>query len=246
MHISNAFTDMHSASKKLYAAAADYNKARRELEKTFTDNLDMSVKDERKIRKQIESFRKTANAGYIKDSRDKVESQRRAAFNQAKAEFKAASENLAETVAAFQPSFDVNSQDLQNALNVAKIGRDLPESAVRNLLQSLRTNKSNFDIVRGALQRAGVNPDYIQGIYPYDGESMQYEYDLLVDNIMNHSADPSIYSDIAKLETRLVNDGEAFGVPLSRFVDDESKAAAGEARTRRAMGLEGMDVLSEL
>lgn len=246
MHISNAFTDMHSASKKLYAAAADYNKARRELEKTFTDNLDMSVKDKRKIKQQIEAFRNTANAGYIKNSRDKIENQRRAAFNQAKAEFKAASENLAEAVAAFQPAFDVNNKDLQNALNVARIGRDLPESAVRNLLQSLRTNKSNFDIVRGALQRAGVNPDYIHGIYPYDGESMQFEYDMLLDNIMNNSADPSIYSEIAKLETRLVNDGEAFGVPLSRFVDDESKDAASDARARRAMGIEAMDVLSEL
>lgn len=246
MHISTAFNEMHTASQKLYEAAVNYRKTKKDLAKRFTSNLDMSDRNARKIKGQVESFRKTASASYYKGEREKMEGQRRAAFNQARADFKAASENLAEAVAAFQPAFDVSNKDLQNALNIARIGKDLPEAAARNLLISLRTNKTNFEIVKSALQRGGVNPDYIRGIYPFDGESMQFDYDVMVDDILNKSSDPSVYADLAKLETRLVNDGAAFGVSLSPIVSAEDKEAANNERMTRIMGLQTFDDVSAL
>lgn len=241
MQISTAFNDMHTASQKLYKAAADYRKAKNDLAKRFVSNLDKSVKDERLIKGQIEAYRKTDNAKYYKGEREKMESQRRAAFNQARADFKAASENLQEAVKAFQPAFDVSDKKLQDALNVARIGKDLPEEAVRNLLLSLRTNKTNFEVVKSALQRGGVNPDYIRGIYPFDGEVMQYDYDVMVDDVCGRSSDPYVYASIASLENRLINDGAAFGVDLSPIVSKEDKEAANDARVRRVMALPSFD-----
>lgn len=246
MHISTAFYGMHTASQKLYEAAVNYRKAKKDLAKRFTSNLDMSVKDERKIKGQVEAFRKTASASYYKGEREKVEDQRRAAFNQARADFKAASENLQDAVTAFQPAFNVTDSTLQSALNVARLGKDLPEEAARNLLLSLRTNKTNFEIVKSALQRGGINPDYIRGIFPFDGESMQFDYDIMVDDILNRSSDPSVCSDIARLEARLVKDSAAFGVELSPIVSAEDQEVANNDRMRRVMNLSSFDDVSAL
>jgi len=246
MHISTVFNDMHTASQKFYEAAVNYRKSKKDVAKRFTSNLNMSVKDERKIKGQVESFRETSSASYYKGEREKVESQRRAAFDQARADFKAASENLQDAVAAFQPAFNVNDSTLQSALNVTRLAKDLPEEAARNLLLSLRTNKTNFEIVKSALQRGGINPDYIRGIYPFDGESMQFDYDMMVDDIINKSSDPGVFVDLAKLETRLAKDGAAFGVELSPIVSAEDKEAASNYRMRRAMDLQTFDAVSAL
>lgn len=241
MHISTVFNNMHTASQKLYKAASAYNKAKKDLAKRFTSNLDMSVKDERKIRGQIEAFRKTESAKYYKGERSKLAGQSDTAFRQAALEFKAASENLAEAVAAFQPAFSVSDKDLQNALNIARIGKDLPENTVRNLLLSFRTNKANFDIVKSALLRNGTNPDYLSGIYPFDGETMQFDYDFLVDEVLNKSSDPTVYNELSKLEARIIRDGAAFGVNLSPIVTQEDKEAANNEGIRRVMGLTSFD-----
>lgn len=246
MDISTVFNNMYTASSNLYKAAIDYNKSKKDLAKRFADNLDKSVKSESKIKSQIEAFRKTTSASYYKDQRGKLEDQRRAAFDQARTEFKAASEYLPEAVAAFQPAFDVNDKTLQSALNIARLGKDLPEDAARNLLLSLRTNKTSFDIVKSALQRGGMNPDYIRGIYPFDGESMQFDYDQIVNEVLSKSADPDVYDKLGKLEARLVGDGAAFGVNLSSFVDAESKEAANNARMRRVMNLSSFDDVAAL
>ena len=248
MHVTTAFNDMHTASQKLYQAAVNYRKSKGDLAKRFTSNLNMSVTglNGSKIKEQVEAFRKTESARYYRGERDKVEDQRRAAFNQARAEFKAASENLAEAVAAYQPEFDVTDKALQSALRVAQIGKDLPEAAARSLLLSLRTNKTNFEIVKSALLRGGMNPDYVRGIFPFDGESMQFDYDSMVDEVISRSSDPDVCAGIAALEDRIISDGAAFGVNLSHIVSAEDQEAANGARMRRVMNLQTFDDVSAL
>ena len=244
MNISTVFNSMYTAIKDLYQAAVDYHNAMKALSNRLSNSL-VPEQDPKKVQAQISLFRKSPEGGYIRDERARIEEKRMIAFDKANKDFKAATENLPEAVAEYQPEFDVNSDALQNSLNIAKLGKNLPEAAARDLLYQFRTNKLNFDIVRGAMLKDGVNSDYIKGIYPFDGENMQFEYDAMMGKIGGRS-DPTVFLDLGKLEKQMIKDAAEFNVQLSPFVDEEYKDEGSETRTRAIMGVSKFDALAEL
>ena len=214
MNLSTVFNDMQAASKNLYNAIVDYQQSKKNLAKRLSDNVDLSSKDEKLIRGQLDNFRRTASGAYIKEEKSRIEQKKSSSLSEAKQQFRTASENLREAIEAIQPVFNVNDSLLQNSLNVAKIGNNLSETAARKVLSSLRTNKTNFDIVKSAMIKAGVNPEYIKGIYPFDGDSLQFAYDMAVSDIVNNSSDQAVIIDISDLDKKLIKDSAAFGVNM--------------------------------
>lgn len=235
MHISSVFNDMHSASKSFYDAASYYFKKKKELSKMLNDSMS-SANNKNALQSQMDFLRKSQTGKMIREARDKNEYQLEAAYNHYLNVMQKASENLPESVDELQTGLNVNDPTLQNMLAIAKIGKNLPEPAVRDMLMQLRTNKELFGIVRGAMEKAGVEPQYTRGIYPFDGDDMQVEYDMMVED-MRGKANERIYSKLAKIQDRMINDAAAFGVSLDPFVSDEARDEAKSYLASTSMGL---------
>ncbi len=241
MHVSTLFSDMYSACKNIYQAETDYFKTEKELAKRLADCLGMTLTektDMKTIRQQLEPIRKSVNVGTIRTDRDRNEERRTAFLRQYGEEFRKASEQLPEAVKDYQQNqgLDPNDQTLQNTLTIAKIGKNLPEKTVRDLLEQYKTNRDNFYIVRGALTKAEVNPKYINNIFPYDGDDMQTVYDLRLGEVEGEKTE-NVFIPLSKLEEALIADARAFGVVLEPFIPEDVKEKSKNDSMRFYMGL---------
>ena len=232
MQISSVFNDLHEASKSFYAASGAYFKEKQKLAKMLNDYYGST----KLTKEQKDMIRKSANGQLIRDARNKNEYNLEAAYTHYLRTFKEASERLAEAVSECQPALDVNDPTLQNTLEIVKIGKNLPEATVRNLLYGLRANKANFDIVKSAMERAGIEKNYFRGIYAFDGDDMQMDYDLLVEE-MRGKNNASVYSKLSKIQDRIIRDAAAFGVTLEPYISAEDHEAALDYSSSKAMGL---------
>lgn len=218
MNLSSIYFDLHKASKDFYDAAGRYFAEKEKLAKSLSDTF--QAVGTKLTTEQMDMIRKSPAGQYSKEARNKNLYNFESAYRHYQHEFDAAAESLADAVDEYQPRFDVNDNTLQNSLMIAKIGKNLPRSAARDLLQPLRTNKRIFNIVKGALENSGVDPSYIRDIYPFDGESMADDYSFMVEDLRGES-DEKIYTKLQKIQDRLIDDAAAFGVSLDKYTSDD-------------------------
>lgn len=233
MNMNEVFEGLRKMSAEYCNMAEGYLKKKQDLGKLANDYLSGSaVTSDR-----IDSLRRSGYGRTLRENRNKLENEYQVSLSAYQKAMREITANLFFSVESSQPGLDVNDQTLQNMLNIASIGKNLPKDTARQILEALRTNRAEFNIVRGSMMKNGLDPETIKDIYPYDGNDMEFTYNSFVHELNDRKGE-AVFSTMRKLQKQLISDASAFGVTVDPFVTDELKDRADNYTATRAMGLQ--------
>lgn len=234
MNMTEIFTSLYNESKRFYETSGQYLSEKKKLAGMLDQNFPSG--NGKYSDAQMDMIRKSANGQMIRKAKVQADYGLESAFRHYQRAVEDLSGYLPEAVEATQKGLDISDPTLRNALDIAKLGKDLPMSAVRDVLGRLKTNRAQFEIVKNTMIHSGVNPAFFIGVSPYDGDDMATEYSAMVEKLRGRS-DEGIYSGLSKVQDRILQDAGAFGVVFDPFISDEAKDMAGNHLASVAMGL---------
>ncbi len=248
MNIQEIFTNIYDESKRYYETSGKYLNQKKKLAGML--NQSFSGKKGKYSDEQMDIIRRSSNGEEIRKARNQADYDLESAYRHYLRAVTEISGHLPEAVEASQSEFNIGDPAFRNALDIAKLGKALPMATAREVLGSLRTNRAQFEIVKNTMEHSGVNPAFISGISPYDGDDMATEYSEMVERLRGRS-DEGLYSGLAKVQDRILRDASDFGVTFDPFISDADRDLAGNHLASVAMGLKSdyqksVEVLEDL
>lgn len=248
MNMTDIYRNLYNESKKFYETSERHFQQKRKLAGMLKENFSPAKK--KYTDEEMDMIRRSSNGELIRKARAQADYDLESAFRHYLKSVEDTSGYLPEAVEAVQPELDLTDPALRNALEISKLGRDLPMGTAREVLGSFRKNKAQFEIVRKAMEHSGVNPAFFKGITAYNGEDMASEYSAMVEKLRGRS-DESIYSGLLKVQDRILRDASGFGITLDPFISEEARDRAGTQMACTAMGLKSdyqksVEVLEDL
>ncbi len=234
MDISKILTDLYKETKRFYEISGRYFDEKRKLSGMLQQNF--PGKNGKYSEEELDFMRRSPNGELIRKARNQADYELESAFRHYARAVSEASENLPGAIEAMQTELDLRDPELRNAIELAKLGGSLPEKTAREILGKLRSNQAQFEIVKDTMEKSGVNPAYIKNISPYNGEDMEIEYSNMVEKLRNRS-DEGIYSNLAKVQDRILRDASGFGISLDPFVTDEAREIGENHLSSSVMGV---------
>ena len=240
MDINSTYKKMNEAAERLYKAGEEYFAEKSKLSKSLSEMVDTSVHGKTALRQQMDHIKNSPTGQYLRAERDRINGKKYHDLMQAAGDFRDAADALPELIDAAQPDFDVSDQRLKDSLTLIQVGDKRPRDAARNILNQYKGDRMTFNLLRAAMDKAGVPEKYVYDIRPHDGDRMRTEYNSLVNEILNQRNE-MFFSRLAKLYNRMASDAADYGVKLDAFMTEDAIEKGDNAIARSAMGLADPD-----